>query len=91
MSDIEDIANSEFNELLEHFDLGELYAVESSTDGQDMSKELLGIVTATTDDALSTSGIAQLWWEVRRTAFGNGIVLGVLSFLFVIGVTPTHS
>ena len=47
MSKIEDIADTEFNELLEQVDLGELDVVESHIDEwQDMSEKLLGIVLA---------------------------------------------
>ena len=57
MSEIEGIADTEFNKL--HVDLGELNSElnvdEGSTDGQDMLEELLGVVSAF---ALSTSGMA---------------------------------
>ena len=53
MSEIEDIADIEFDELLQHVDLGELNVVESCTNGWDMSKESLGIVSAPADDTLS--------------------------------------
>ena len=52
MPEIKDIADTKFNELLEHIDLGELDVVETHTDGQDMSKELLGVVSAPADDTL---------------------------------------
>ena len=44
MSKIEDITATKFDKILEHVDLGKLDIVESHTDGQDMSEELLGIV-----------------------------------------------
>ena len=48
MSEIEDTADTEFDTLLENIDLGELDVVESCPDGQDMSKELLGVVSTPT-------------------------------------------
>ena len=60
MSEMEYIANTEFDEQLEHIDLGELNIIKSSTDRQDMSKELLGIIVAPSDDMLSRSGMAHL-------------------------------
>ena len=44
MFEIEDIADMEFDELLEHIDLGELDIVELCTIRQDMSEELLDVV-----------------------------------------------
>ena len=44
MSEIEDIADTEFNKLLKHVDLGKLDIVEWCTDRQDMSQELLGVI-----------------------------------------------
>ena len=44
MSKIEDITDTKFDKILEHVDLGKLDVVESHTNGQDMSKEMLGIV-----------------------------------------------
>ena len=57
MSAIEDIADTESDELFQHIDLGKLDVVESHTNGQDLSKELLGIVLAPTNDTLSTYGM----------------------------------
>ena len=66
MSEIEDTADMEFDEL--HVNLGELNLelniVESRTDGQDVSEDLLGVVSAT---KLSTSGMEDHGGE---TAFG---------------------
>ena len=68
MSEIEDIADMEFDELLQHVGSGELDVIESRTDGQDLSEEVLGVVLAPTDDTLSTctcmSGMANTQWEV---------------------------
>ena len=58
MSEIEDIADTEFDELLEHVDLGELDVVESRTDWQDMSEEPLDVVLVPVDDTLSRSAMA---------------------------------
>ena len=49
MSEIEDIENMEFEKLLEHVDLGALNLVEVCIDKQDMSEDLLGIVSALAD------------------------------------------
>ena len=44
MSEIEDITNAEFDELLKQVDLGELDVVELRIDErQDMSEELIGV------------------------------------------------
>ena len=53
MSEIEDIADTKFDELLEHVDLGELDLVALRTDSQDMSEELLDVVLVPADDTLS--------------------------------------
>ena len=53
MSEIEDITDIEFDKLLQHVDFGKLDIVESCTNGQDMLKELLGVVLAPADDTLS--------------------------------------
>ena len=78
MSEIKDITDTEFNKL--HVDLGELdlelNIVESRADGQDMSKELLGIVSAPT---LSASGIAH---HDERTAFGIDLCQGSSPFSY---------
>ena len=60
MSEIKDIANTEFDKLLEHVDLGKLDIVESNTDEQDMSKELLDIVLAPAYNTLSMLGMVHL-------------------------------
>ena len=66
MSEIEDTADMEFDEL--HVNLGELNlelnVVESHTDGQDVLEDLLGIVSAT---MLSTLGMED---HGGGTAFG---------------------
>ena len=55
MSEIEDIAGMEFDELLlQQMHLGELDVVD------------WGVVSVPADDALSTSGMP---WEVSRTVF----------------------
>ena len=59
MSEIEDIADTEFDELLEHVDLGKLDVVYSRTDKQDVLEELLGVVLVPSDDTLSRSAMAQ--------------------------------
>ena len=46
MSETKDNADTEFDELLQHTDLGELDEVELHTDRQDMSEELLGVILA---------------------------------------------
>ena len=67
MSEIEDIADTEFDEL--HIDMGkldtELNVAESCTDGQGMLEELLGVVLAT---AQSKPGMAHC---DGGTALGN--------------------
>ena len=55
MSEIKDIADTEFDKL--SLDLGELDIVESCTNGQDMLEELLGIVLAPANDMLSRTGM----------------------------------
>ena len=44
MSEIEDIADMEFDKLLQHIDVGELDLVESRTIRQDVPEELLDVV-----------------------------------------------
>ena len=66
MSEIEDIADTEFDELLEHVDLGELDVVELRTESQDMSKELLDFVLVPADDTLSLRR-----WHTRDGRCGN--------------------
>ena len=51
MSDIEDIADTEFGELLQQVHLGELDVVDSRIHKRlDMSEELLGVVSDPADD-----------------------------------------
>ena len=84
MSEIEDIADMELNDLLEqvdlggldYIDLGELDVVESRTDGQDMSEELLGVVLAPADVTLSTLGMVPPRWEVWGTVLGMDLCQG---------------
>ena len=57
MSEIKENTDMEFNELLEHVNWGELDVVDSSTDGQDMLEELLGVTLAPVDDTLTLSGM----------------------------------
>ena len=54
------LVDMDFDELLEQVDGGETDVVESHINErlQDMSKELLGIVSALEDGMLSTSGMA---------------------------------
>ena len=54
MSEIKDIADTEFYELLEHVNLGELDLVEPHTDRQDMLEELLDFVLVPADDTASS-------------------------------------
>ena len=58
MPEIKDIADTEFTERSEYFDLGKLDMVELRTDRQDMSEELLGVISAPEADMLSMSGRA---------------------------------
>ena len=46
--------DKEFAELLEDVDLGKCDVVVSSTHGQDLLEELLGVILGLMDDALST-------------------------------------
>ena len=59
MSKIEDITGTEFGKLLQQVHLGEFDVVDLRTNEQlDMSKELLGVVSAPADDdTLSTLGM----------------------------------
>ena len=62
MSEIEDIADKEFDELLQQVHLGELDVVDSRINERlDMSEELLGGVSNQADDTLSSSGMQ---WEL---------------------------
>ena len=57
MSQIEE--NKEFDEILQITDLDEFDVADSQIDEQqDTSEELLGVVSAPANDALSTSGMA---------------------------------
>ena len=57
MSEIEDIAETEFDKLLKLVQLGESDAVNSHIDEwQDMSEELLGVISAPADDTLKGRG-----------------------------------
>ena len=60
LSEIEDIAYTEFNELiLEQVHLGKLNVVDSRIDEwQDMLEEMLGVVSAPADNTLCMSGMA---------------------------------
>ena len=61
MTKIEDtvlVSQIQINELLKDVDLGKLHIVESRTGGQDMSEELLGVISAPVDDTPSMSGLA---------------------------------
>ena len=53
MFEIENIADTEVDELLEHVDLGELEVVVLRTDSQDTSEKLLEYVLVPADDTLS--------------------------------------
>ena len=67
MFKIEDIAGTEFNELLQQMHLGELNVVDLRIiERLDILEELLGVVLAPVDDTLSTSGME---WEVSGVVF----------------------
>ena len=68
MSEIEDIAGTEFDKLLwQRVRLTELDVVDWRISQRlEMSKELLGVVSVPADDALTTSGMPR---EVSRTVF----------------------
>ena len=58
MFEIEDIAGTEFNKLLQKVYLGELDVVDSRINERlDMSEELLGVVSAPANDMLSMTGM----------------------------------
>ena len=68
MSEIEDITDTEFDELLQQVHLGELNIVDSRINERlDMSEELLGVVLYPVGDTLSSS--PGMPWEVSRTVF----------------------
>ena len=68
MSEIKDIADTEFDELLQQVHLGEVNVVDLRINERlDMSEELLGVVSDPVDDTLSTS--PEMLWEVSRTVF----------------------
>ena len=74
MSKIKDIADTEFDELLEQVDLGELNVVESHVDEwQVLWQELLGVVSAPVVNMHPT------------TAFRDGLVQGALSSFPLMG------
>ena len=53
MSEMEDITNTEFDELLQQVYLGELKVVDSHIKERlDMSKELLGVISHPVDDTV---------------------------------------
>ena len=54
MSEVE----TEFDQILQHADPDELDIAYSPMEEQDMSKELLGVVSAPANDTQSTSGMA---------------------------------
>ena len=57
MSEIEDTAGAEFDELLQQVYLSEHDVVDSRKNEQlDMSEKLLGVISAPADDTLSTLG-----------------------------------
>ena len=59
MSKIEDIADTEFDELLQQVHLGELNVVNSRINERlDMSEELLGVVSAPADNAGTDNAIS---------------------------------
>ena len=65
MSEIEDFADSEFDELLQQVHLVQLDVVDWRINERlCMSEELLGVVSDPANDKLSTSGMP---WEVSRT------------------------
>ena len=65
MFEIENIADTEVDELLEHVDLGELEVVELRTDSQDMSEKLLDYCTS-----WSFSDMRNSWTTVRLGSRG---------------------
>ena len=72
MSEIEDIAGTEFDELLlQQVHLGKLDVVDSLINERlEMSEELLIVVVSIpADDVLSTSCMP---WELSRTVFRKG-------------------
>ena len=67
MFKIEDIAGTEFIELLQQMHLGKLDVVDLCIiERLDILEELLGVVLAPVDDTLSTSGME---WEVSGVVF----------------------
>ena len=91
MYEIKDIAETKFDKLLEHIDLGELDIVESRTNERAMSEELLGIISAPADDTLSMLRMAHPH-DGRCGELCSGIHPGVLSFsLLLESRLPNHS
>ena len=75
MSKIEDIADTEFDALLEQVDLGELSVVESHIDEwQVLLEELLGVVSAPVVNMHPT------------TLFRDGLLPGALSSFPLMGM-----
>ena len=76
MSEIEDIADTEFDEVLQQVQLDECDVVNSCKDEQlDMLEELLAVVSAPADNTLHTLGMAprdercperHLWMDLRH-------------------------
>ena len=65
MSEMEDIADMEFDNLFQSVDLGKLDDSRVAH-GQDLSEELLGAVLAPADDTPSTLGMAHPRWDGER-------------------------
>ena len=71
------MADMEFDELLEQVDVGELDIVKSRiNERQDMSKELLGVVSAPVDGTLSTLGMAPHDGKCEELHLGMDSCLG---------------
>ena len=67
------------------FDYVELDIVESCTDRQAISEELLATVLATVEDTLSSLGMEHLWRKMWGAVFRSRLVPGVLSYSFPHG------
>ena len=81
MSEMKDIAGTEFDELLQQVHLGEVDVVNSRINERlDMSEELLVVVLAPADDILNTSWMP---WEVSGTVFDSWMLplMGVVIVL----------
>ena len=82
MSEMEDIADTEFGKLLQQVHLGKLDIVDLSINERlDMLVELLGVVSYAADDTLSMLGIP---WEVSINVFRSWMLplMGVEINLF---------